>query len=78
MNHLEAHALTARLTDGVAFPYLLLLVSGGHTQLLAVEDVGRYRRIGTTIDDAIGEAFDKVAKMLSLPIRVAPRWSGRR
>lgn len=66
VNHLEAHALTPRLTDQVAFPYLLLLVSGGHTQLVAVEDVGRYRRLGTTMDDAIGEAFDKVAKMLSI------------
>lgn len=66
VNHLEAHALTPRLTDDLAFPYLLLLVSGGHTQLVAVEDIGRYRRLGTTIDDAIGEAFDKVAKMLSL------------
>jgi N6-L-threonylcarbamoyladenine synthase len=66
INHLEGHALTARLTDGVAFPYLLLLVSGGHCQLLTVEGVGRYRRLGTTIDDALGEAFDKVAKMLGL------------
>jgi N6-L-threonylcarbamoyladenine synthase len=66
VNHLEAHALTARLTDGVAFPYLLLLASGGHCQLLAVEGVDRYRRLGTTIDDAVGEAFDKVAKMLGL------------
>jgi N6-L-threonylcarbamoyladenine synthase len=66
VNHLEAHALTPRLTDTLAFPYLLLLVSGGHSQLVAVEDVGKYRRLGTTIDDAIGEAFDKVAKMLSL------------
>ena len=66
INHLEGHALTARLTDGVNFPYLLLLVSGGHCQLLIVEDVGRYRRLGTTIDDALGEAFDKVAKMLGL------------
>ncbi len=66
VNHLEAHALTARLTDDVAFPYLLLLVSGGHCQLLVVEDVGRYRRLGTTIDDAVGEAFDKTAKMLGL------------
>jgi N6-L-threonylcarbamoyladenine synthase len=66
INHLEAHALTPRLTDNVPFPYLLLLVSGGHSQLVAVEEVGRYRRLGTTIDDAIGEAFDKVAKMLSL------------
>jgi len=66
VNHLEGHALTARLTDNVAFPYLLLLVSGGHCQLLAVEGVGKYRRLGTTIDDAAGEAFDKVAKMLGL------------
>jgi N6-L-threonylcarbamoyladenine synthase len=66
VNHLEAHALTPRLTEDLGFPYLLLLVSGGHTQLVAVEDVGKYRRLGTTIDDAIGEAFDKVAKMLSL------------
>ena len=66
VNHLEAHALTARLTDGVQFPYLLLLVSGGHTQLLAVEGVGKYVRLGTTIDDAVGEAFDKVAKLLGL------------
>ncbi len=66
VNHLEGHALTARLTDGVAFPYLLLLVSGGHCQLLAVEGVGRYRRLGTTVDDAAGEAFDKVAKLLGL------------
>ncbi|WP_404382345.1 tRNA (adenosine(37)-N6)-threonylcarbamoyltransferase complex transferase subunit TsaD [Caenispirillum salinarum] len=66
VNHLEGHALTARLTDDVAFPYLLLLVSGGHCQILAVEGVGQYRRLGTTIDDAAGEAFDKVAKMLGL------------
>ncbi|GLK79335.1 tRNA (adenosine(37)-N6)-threonylcarbamoyltransferase complex transferase subunit TsaD [Methylopila turkensis] len=66
VNHLEAHALTARLTDGVGFPYLLLLASGGHTQLLAVLGVGRYMRLGTTLDDALGEAFDKVAKMLGL------------
>ncbi|MFO1071624.1 MAG: tRNA (adenosine(37)-N6)-threonylcarbamoyltransferase complex transferase subunit TsaD [Geminicoccaceae bacterium] len=66
VNHLEAHALTARLTDDLAFPYLLLLVSGGHCQIVAVEGVGRYRRLGTTIDDALGEAFDKVAKMLGL------------
>jgi len=66
VNHLEAHALTARLTHDAAFPYLLLLISGGHCQLLVVEGVGRYRRLGTTIDDAVGEAFDKVAKMLGL------------
>ncbi|WP_207484661.1 tRNA (adenosine(37)-N6)-threonylcarbamoyltransferase complex transferase subunit TsaD [Arenibaculum pallidiluteum] len=67
VNHLEAHALTARLTDPeLRFPYLLLLVSGGHCQLLAVEGVGRYRRLGTTIDDAAGEAFDKAAKLMGL------------
>ncbi len=66
VNHLEGHALTARLTDGLEFPYLLLLASGGHCQLLVVEGVGRYRRLGTTVDDAAGEAFDKVAKMLGL------------
>jgi len=66
VNHLEGHALTARLTDQLAFPYLLLLVSGGHTQFVAVDDVGRYRRLGTTIDDALGEAFDKAAKLLGL------------
>ena len=66
VNHLEAHALTARLTDNVAFPYLLLLVTGGHCQLLIVEGVGAYRRLGTTLDDAVGEAFDKTAKMLGL------------
>ena len=66
VNHLEAHALTARLTDDLPFPYLLLLASGGHCQLLVVAGVGRYRRLGTTIDDALGEAFDKVARMLGL------------
>lgn len=66
VNHLEAHALTVGLTDGVAPPYLLLLVSGGHTQLLAVKDVGTYVRLGSTIDDALGEAFDKTAKLLGL------------
>lgn len=66
VNHLEGHALTARLTDNLDFPYLLLLVSGGHTQLVAVRDVGEYRRLGSTVDDAVGEAFDKVAKMLGL------------
>ena len=66
VNHLEGHALTARLSDDVAFPFLLLLVSGGHCQLLAVEGVGRYRRLGTTLDDAAGEAFDKGAKLLGI------------
>ena len=66
VNHLEAHALTARLTDGLQFPYLLLLVSGGHSQFVLVRGVGDYERWGTTIDDALGEAFDKVAKLLGL------------
>jgi tRNA N6-adenosine threonylcarbamoyltransferase len=66
VNHLEGHALTARLTDDVAFPFLLLLISGGHCQLLIVEEVGRYKRLGTTVDDAAGEAFDKGAKLLGL------------
>jgi len=66
INHLEAHALTARMTDKAAFPYLLLLVSGGHSQFVLVRGVGDYQRWGTTIDDALGEAFDKVAKLLSL------------
>ncbi|MGE0254584.1 MAG: tRNA (adenosine(37)-N6)-threonylcarbamoyltransferase complex transferase subunit TsaD [Alphaproteobacteria bacterium] len=66
INHLEAHALTPRLTDGVDFPYLVLLVSGGHCQLLVAEGVGRYRRLGGTVDDAVGEAFDKTAKLLGL------------
>jgi len=66
INHLEGHALSARLTAELPFPYLLLLVSGGHCQLLAVEGVGRYKRLGTTLDDAVGEAFDKCAKLLGL------------
>ena len=73
VNHLEAHALTARLTDELAFPYLLLLVSGGHTQLVAVKGVGNYLRLGSTVDDAAGEAFDKVGKMLGLPYPGGPR-----
>ncbi len=72
VNHLEAHALTARLPgllpEGAPdFPYLLLLVSGGHCQCVAVEGLGRYRRLGTTLDDAVGEAFDKAAKLMGLP-----------
>lgn len=66
VNHLEGHALTARLSDGIDFPYLLLLISGGHCQLLAVEGVGQYRRYGGTVDDAAGEAFDKTAALLNL------------
>ncbi|OLP59555.1 tRNA (adenosine(37)-N6)-threonylcarbamoyltransferase complex transferase subunit TsaD [Xaviernesmea oryzae] len=72
INHLEGHALTARLTDRLAFPYLMLLVSGGHTQLVLVKGVGDYERWGTTIDDALGEAFDKTAKLLGLPYPGGP------
>ena len=66
INHLEGHALTVGLSDDLMPPYLLLLVSGGHTQLLIVHDVGRYERLGTTLDDALGETFDKTAKLLEL------------
>jgi N6-L-threonylcarbamoyladenine synthase len=66
VNHLEGHALSVRLTEDVAFPYLLLLVSGGHCQLLTVRGPGSYGRLGTTIDDAVGECFDKTAKLLGL------------
>ena len=66
VNHLEGHALAARLTSNVEYPYLLLLVSGGHCQILVVKGVGNFERLGTTIDDAAGEAFDKVSKMLGL------------
>lgn len=76
INHLEAHALTARL-PGISpqpfeFPYLLLLLSGGHSQCVAVEGVGRYRLLGSTLDDAVGEAFDKTAKLLGLPYPGGP------
>jgi N6-L-threonylcarbamoyladenine synthase len=72
INHLEAHALTVRLPGlmpggAPAFPYLLLLLSGGHCQCVLVEGLGRYRRLGNTLDDAVGEAFDKAAKLLGLP-----------
>src|SRR5689334_14528467 len=73
VNHLEAHALTPRLTDALEFPYCLFLASGGHTQIVAVAGVGQYVRLGTTVDDAMGEAFDKVAKMLSLPYPGGPQ-----
>ncbi len=66
VNHLEAHALTARLTSDLEFPYLLLLISGGHCQILLARGIGDYEKIGETIDDALGEAFDKVAQMLGL------------
>ena len=73
VNHLEAHALTPRLTCSLAFPYCLFLASGGHTQIVAVAGVGQYVRLGTTVDDAMGEAFDKVAKMLGLPYPGGPQ-----
>ena len=73
VNHLEAHALTPRLTCALAFPYCLFLASGGHTQIVAVVGVGNYVRLGTTVDDAMGEAFDKVAKMLGLPYPGGPQ-----
>lgn len=72
VNHLEGHALTPRLTDDVKFPYLLLLISGGHTQILVAEDVGVYKRWGTTLDDACGECFDKSAKLMGLPYPGGP------
>src|SRR5262249_1383149 len=73
VNHLEAHALTARLTDATPFPYCLFLASGGHTQIVAVLGVGNYMRLGTTVDDAIGEAFDKVGKLLGLAYPGGPQ-----
>ena len=73
VNHLEAHALTPRLSCALAFPYCLFLASGGHTQIVAVLGVGNYVRLGTTVDDAMGEAFDKVAKMLGLPYPGGPQ-----
>lgn len=72
VNHLEAHALTPRLSDKIDFPYLILLVSGGHTQILVAEDIGTYKRWGTTIDDALGECFDKSAKLMGLPYPGGP------
>ncbi len=85
VHHLEAHALTVGLTEGLKPPYVLLLVSGGHTQLLLVRGVGAYERLGTTIDDALGEAFDKTAKLLGLGFpggpaveRIAKGGNGRR
>ena len=66
INHLEGHALTPILTDNIEFPYILLLISGGHSQLLIVEELGNYSQLGTTLDDAVGEAFDKGAKFMGL------------
>jgi len=72
VNHLEGHALTARLTNHIKYPYLLLLVSGGHCQFVMVENLAKYKILGKTLDDAVGEAFDKVAKMLGLPFPGGP------
>lgn len=72
INHLEAHALTARLCSDLEFPYLLLLISGGHCQILLARGVGAYEKLGETLDDALGEAFDKVAQMLDLPYPGGP------
>lgn len=73
INHLEGHALTVRLTDNMEYPYLLLLVSGGHCQILEVKELGQYKKFGGTIDDAVGEAFDKVAQMLGLDYPGGPK-----
>lgn len=73
INHLEAHALTARLTHDVVFPYLLLLASGGHSQFILVKDVGDYHLLGETLDDSAGECFDKCAKMMGLPYPGGPQ-----
>ncbi len=77
VNHLEAHALTARLSADIRFPYLLLLVSGGHCQLMVVEALGQYRLLGQTLDDAVGEAFDKTAKYLGLSYPGGPEIEAR-
>lgn len=73
VNHLEGHALSAGMTEAAPFPFLLLLISGGHTQLISVDDIGVYRRLGSTIDDAAGESFDKTAKLLGLGQPGGPR-----
>ena len=72
INHLEGHALSPKLHDKIDYPYLLLLISGGHSQYLSVNGLGDYKRLGTTIDDALGEAFDKTAKLLGLPYPGGP------
>src|SRR6056300_1255455 len=73
VNHLEGHALTMGLIKPLKFPYLLLLISGGHSQYLSVEGIGKYKRLGTTIDDALGEAFDKTAKLLGIEFPGGPQ-----
>ena len=73
VNHLEGHALSPKLNSDLSYPYLLLLISGGHTQFLSVNELGKYKRLGTTIDDAVGEAFDKTAKMLGIEFPGGPQ-----
>jgi N6-L-threonylcarbamoyladenine synthase len=73
VNHLEAHALSPKINSELNYPYLLLLISGGHTQFLSVNELGKYKRLGTTIDDAVGEAFDKTAKMLGIEFPGGPK-----
>ncbi|WP_415303946.1 tRNA (adenosine(37)-N6)-threonylcarbamoyltransferase complex transferase subunit TsaD [Candidatus Pelagibacter sp. Uisw_090] len=73
VNHLEGHALSPKLNSELNYPYLLLLISGGHTQFLSVQGLGNYRRLGTTIDDAVGEAFDKTAKLLGIEFPGGPQ-----
>ena len=73
VNHLEGHALSPKLNSKLDYPYLLLLISGGHSQFLSVEKLGKYKRLGTTIDDAIGEAFDKTAKLIDIEFPGGPQ-----
>ena len=73
VNHLEGHALSPKLHTKLDFPYLLLLISGGHSQYLSVNGLGKYKRLGTTIDDALGEAFDKTAKLLGIEFPGGPK-----
>ena len=73
VNHLEGHALSPKLNSKIDYPYLLLLISGGHSQFLSVEGLGKYKRLGTTIDDAVGEAFDKTAKLLGIEFPGGPQ-----
>ena len=73
INHLEGHALSPKINSELDYPYLLLLISGGHSQFLSVKDLGKYKRLGTTIDDALGEAFDKTAKLLGVEFPGGPQ-----
>jgi N6-L-threonylcarbamoyladenine synthase len=73
VNHLEGHALSPKINNKIEFPYLLLLISGGHTQFLEINGVNNYKRLGTTIDDALGEAFDKTAKLLGIEFPGGPK-----